>query len=514
MNIKFKIILFFIPLIIGFNTAFNAPLLDGFHEGEYLGNLLNIVDYYSGSSPFPVLIHGAMDYIPAIVSVHIFDVNNYIVFTRYFNIGAVVICWILWLDMSRVILRRHEERLVWFGLFYAIFMWMALSAGENPVLKQQSFIGTRDLFLMLSIWSSIRSSTIHNLSEKIFLILSGIFAAFSFYWSYDRGILSIIWISGLGFVFILNGRRREVASIFVGYICAIFAISEIGLFGKFSENLFNLKYWLINTNEIWNYPLKSKIVAIPYMAGMIGLFLFVIYNIFVSVGVRKAILANPYLLGLIIMQIVFFGKMLSLPGFPTSYYFIWPTLLLLIFEPPKFLLTTLIDKKLKNITGRADELRAIILESNGLLFFSISLVLIFLSNIFIQATLYNIKNILKWVPNEKIIEKKYYGLDGLDSTKFKCVFNWSNEGIFSVLLNVRYCTKYQYAVYISKNNESTVLAELKKQPPDLIIYDSPFWSMSIYGKHMRDRLPNIDQFIKDNYKMVPGMNGYVFAIPR
>jgi hypothetical protein len=506
-------IIFLVPVIIGLNTAFHAPLLDRFHEGEYLGNLLNMMGYYSKSAPFPVFVHGAMDYMPALISFLISDEHYYIALTRYLNIGAVVICWIMWLDMSRVILRRHEEKLVWLGLFYLIFLWMTLSIGADPVLKQQSFIGTRDLFLMLSIWSSIRSSSVQPVSGKLFLLFSGVFAAFALYWSYDRGILSLIWILGMGFVFILNGRQREVAIIFASYICSIFALSEIGLFGKFSENIYNIKYWIINTGEVWNYPLRDKIIALPYMAGMIGLFLFAVYNIVASDGIKKAILAKPYIVGLILMQIVLFGKMLSLPGFPTSYYFIWPTLLLLIFTPPKLLLTSLINKKMIRIANKADELRANFLKSKSLLFFSACLILIFLSNALVHSAL-SIRNLGRLMPNEKILEKKYYGIDTLDSRKIKCVFNWSNEGVFSVLLNVPYCTKYQYAVYISKGNEFAVLEELKSQPPDLIIYDSQFWSMSIFGRHMRNRLPNIDRFIMENYNLVSGANGYVFAIPK
>jgi hypothetical protein len=440
MQIKPIFIIFLVPVIVGFNTAFHTPLSDGFHEGEYLGNLLNLMGYYSGSLPFPVLIHGAMDYIPALISFLISGENYYIALTRYLNIGAVIICWILWLDISRVILLQHKERLIWFGIFYLIFLWMALSAGTNPVLKQQSFIGTRDLFLMLTIWSSIRSSSTHPMSARILLFFSGVFAAFSLYWSYDRGIFSLIWILAMGFIYILNGHRKEVAILFIGYICTVFALSEIGLFGKFSENLFNIKYWLINTSEIWNYPLRGKIIAIPYMVGMIGLFLFALYSVFVSDGVKKTILAKPYIVGLILMQIVFFRKMLALPGFPTSYYFIWPTLLLLIFAPPKFSLTTLINGKIISMVGKADDFRANFLKSKGFLFFLASLALIFFSNTLMQSAL-SVRNLGRLMSNDKILENKYYGISALDLQKINCVFNWSNEGVFSVMLNVPYCTK-------------------------------------------------------------------------
>lgn len=115
----------------------------------------------------------------------------------------------------------------------------------------------------------------------------------------------------------------------------------------------------------------------------------------------------------------------------------------------------------------------------------------------------------------KIVDVKRYGLDELSKLNVDCVFQWSNEGIFSYYLNTPFCTRFGYAVYISKDAEIAVLEELRVKPPSLIIYDTPHpWSMSIYGRHMRDRLPNIDQWIKENYAFQTNAAGYVFAIPR
>ena len=118
------------------------------------------------------------------------------------------------------------------------------------------------------------------------------------------------------------------------------------------------------------------------------------------------------------------------------------------------------------------------------------------------------------VSDQKLVDSKHYGYDVLADYEFECVFQWSNEGIFSLLSKKPYCTKYGYGIYISKVNEASALNELKKNPPGLIVYDSPYWSMKIYGRHMRDRLPAIDSFIKENYVFHNTGTGYVFATPK
>ena len=57
----------------------------------------------------------------------------------------------------------------------------------------------------------------------------------------------------------------------------------------------------------------------------------------------------------------------------------------------------------------------------------------------------------------------------------------------------------------------SVLNEFQRNPPELIVYDSPWWSINIYDRHMRERLPLIDKFIQSNYIFHNEGQGYVFA---
>ena len=56
--INSNFIFFVIPVILALSVELNASLIDSFHEGEYISNILAINQYYATRVDFPVLIHG------------------------------------------------------------------------------------------------------------------------------------------------------------------------------------------------------------------------------------------------------------------------------------------------------------------------------------------------------------------------------------------------------------------------------------------------------------------------
>ncbi len=48
-------------------------------------------------------------------------------------------------------------------------------------------------------------------------------------------------------------------------------------------------------------------------------------------------------------------------------------------------------------------------------------------------------------------------------------------------------------------------------PPAIVVFDTPFWSMNIYGRTMRDRLPAVDRYLRTNYQMFV-RDGYAMGV--
>lgn len=110
-----------------------------------------------------------------------------------------------------------------------------------------------------------------------------------------------------------------------------------------------------------------------------------------------------------------------------------------------------------------------------------------------------------------LVDINRFNLRELEQLDFDCVLQFSNEGVFSFFLKRRFCTPFLYSVYISKATQQLMLSEMIFAPPRLVIFSSNNWYGSIYGRSMKDRLPDIYLFLKQNYSFRSNEAGYVFA---
>ena len=80
---------------------------------------------------------------------------------------------------------------------------------------------------------------------------------------------------------------------------------------------------------------RSKLLAIPGATAMTCAAFLIIFNSTYNLLKKGFSDFGPLVFGLILIQIVLLIKLYQLPGFPTSYYFIWPTFLILIIDTPR-----------------------------------------------------------------------------------------------------------------------------------------------------------------------------------
>jgi hypothetical protein len=507
---------FVLPVLIAFNVDLRSPLVDSFHEGEYLDNLANIHGYFAGQNAFPVFIHGPMDYLPSLLASKLRNVDHVIVLTRFLNVFAVAIVWIAWLDLSRAILCRNADRLAWSTLFFLLFLWMALAGGNDQLLRRKAFLGIRDFFLLPAIWAAVRAALSGRARFKYPLfVLSGGLAAASFYWCYDRGVISALWALGLILAFAVRGRKTASFFLALGYAAALLLLPKAHVFGTMADNGHNILYWVRNNRDVWHMFLKDKIIALPHVLGEFLLAFLVMLHALRVVFRRLRDEIGPIVLGLVGIQLLFLLKLYEMPNYPASYYTIWPSFLILILTPPELSGMHLFSRVLGEC-GRALESAWRGARSPqwwGIVAAIAGLATVLLSNSVVSC-LVVARELVKNVPDSTLVSLKHYGVDSPDVQNAPCIFQWSNEGVFALLAKRPYCTQFPYAVYISQKDEPAVLLQLQRTPPALIVYDSPNWSMNIYGRSMKERLPRIDAFIRENYTFHEAGEDYVFATPK
>lgn len=502
------------PIILALSAQVEAPLLDGFHEGEYLVAAAVIRDYYLGNAVFPILVHGAMDYVPALIAAMLAGQDHLIVWTRLLNTMVVAICWVSFMDIGRTLLRNHPQRYVLLGVFVAVFFVMTNAADLDPIHRQQSFIGTRDFFLIVSIWSVVRAvACAQPFAVLGFHTLAGATAALSLYWSYDRGIIASVWLIALSVGFIYERRYKRVAVLLISYAAALLLVSETKILGTAGENLHNIAYWIKSSGDVWYMSLRAKALAIP---GALALLTFAMLVMAYAVGwllKNRQHPAVPQVLGFLAIQAVFLTKLYSLPSFPTSHYFIWPAVILLVTIAPELYWTRALNEQLTNF-WRVGHGWSVATRGGRILCFAlVALALSFFGNA-VSFSAFTVRAAIRAPADMELLDTERYAVEGISTDNVSCVLLWTNEGALSVYLNKRPCTNYLYPVYISQAEEKAVLSELKKSPPGLIVYDSPYWSTAIFKRSMKERLPAIDQFINENYVFRENRYGYIFATPK
>jgi len=98
--------------------------------------------------------------------------------------------------------------------------------------------------------------------------------------------------------------------------------------------------------------------------------------------------------------------------------------------------------------------------------------------------------------------------DRLIRSKSTCVFDLSNNGVINGLTTLPSCSRFTYPVYAGLVHETELINAVRETSPPAIVYSSTYWSYSIDGKSMRDRFPQLDIFLLQQYPNMECANGY------
>ncbi len=275
-----------ISAFIAFSTNLTSVIVDNFHEGEYLGFVWHIRAYYNNASEFPLLIHGAVDYIPSVIASIIFGNEHIIVGTRL--VGSILLWleWVLFLDLGYLLIPDSNQKKYWAAGFVAIFIALVPALGSDYLTMQGAFVGTRDFFLVVTIWAIAKH--LASLSKSVsyfFLWLASFGAAASIFWCYDRGVMAVAFI-GVIILWLLIWRRIADAGILLlATLISLMLIGNLNFVGSTMSNIENIKYWAMHGAELWSYPFEKQVL--PYIGGGI-MVLFSIAAIWVALLQRQS----------------------------------------------------------------------------------------------------------------------------------------------------------------------------------------------------------------------------------
>jgi hypothetical protein len=513
-----RLLLFFIASgFVAITTRLDFPLTDTFHEGEYVGNLWHMGAYYLQLTSFPLLIHGAMDYIPSLIALNIFGDSNIIIGTRAINTFLAMISWVLFMDICALFTRK-SERDFWSIVAVIVFFILSPPLYSTALSVQKAFLGPRDVFLLATIWTIARAEVnCRARSEYICLSISAMIMVTSFYWCYDRGIIGGLFMAFAMLRLLLFGKFSQFLVLTLFSIISLVVIEYAGWLGSFAENVENIVYWVQNSSEVWGWVEQSSFVN---LIAIFPVSLFLILGLILILHFR-AIKLKPmnYILiaGIIGVQILLFKTVYARIGAIRIMWAIWPSIVLLFYIGSR-IYTIEISTSFKRLYSMNAEIPFASIVSKRL--FKIA------SYIFLGFMLLSAQNsvrpflqgretfriLLEPPTDNQLVRSELREVSQeLKRLKVESVFSWTNEGVLALLAKKPYSTRYPYAVYASPGEESKMLSELIIANPIAIVINSTNWSTAIDGKEMKVRLPNIHKYITEKYPISMRFGSYTLV---
>ncbi len=518
---RLEIITAFVALSLSFANIRlclkDGVLDDYFHYGEYFASLLTLL---RETSFLPLTIHGAMDYVPGLLSMFLFGEGHYFFAT----------------EMTYVLL----------AFLGAVFLFALLIKWglSGPQLILAGFlipwvVDHRDFSLLLLI--GLYFLSVDREKQKTppitVLILLGLAGAFNFFWSTNRGIAGTISVGAALLMLAFKDRR---------FLLPVGVYGVTVLFVSFVHPVLSLNHYIGNlvilakTSYQWGYGLQRDPVILSLYMGLmlvgasalsilrwtkeertlttaahICLLLFLSIFYF-QIGTNRADFHHirmglmAFLIGLSFWhsvrgassgkstrrEVLILGIMTALTASVAVYFderYMWFIVLFLV---------SLIDP-----WGVSREKT----RKWVLLILAICFIVVIS-----DVVHHGLKGHYQWgmhifepPRNERLAkEPMKWVADQLVRSDTRCVFDMTNSGIINALADLPACGRFSYISYADRKFGAALIGCREAARPAAVVYSSTYWSYAIDGRPMRSRYPLLDQRIRTLYPFENCQHGY------
>lgn len=497
--ILFAFLAFSVFLVLQVDVGYQ--LADTFHEGEYVGLVWHMFSYYAGVASFPLVIHGAMDFLPSIFAKIIYGGDRIIVGTRIINSFIVIATWTFFLDFCWKLTKKSGKNAFWI-LIPVLLLLLASRHWGIALALHHAFIGPRDVFLIISLWAFISYKQCNGDAARIIyivtLISSGIFGL---YWSYDRGVMAALVTMVFAINILYRKKKNEILILLMASVVIISFLEYTKIVGSAWDLASNVLYWIQNSKEVWGnsilFPISLQALMLPAtLLALMPLVLIAVNNEYkLKINREVAIVVLLMVIELLMIKTIF-----NRAGLPRTSWGLWPLIAIFIYGVSRtkfggFESENNSTKNTTSITG----LQILVVAIPAL-----SLTIAF-SNFFYAYPNFSTFSAFKSNIKSPKLDTDLVSADVKNvSSKLAllqpgCAFGWTNEGVIALLAHLPLCTKFNYAVHSTLNGQSTIIKQLVTDNPSAIVFSTPNWSIKIDEKHMKDRLPDVFSFIEKNY---------------
>lgn len=500
------------------NLKGELVLNDPFHHGEFIATAVNL--FSEEPQGFSTLkIHGALDFIPALVARSVWNEENYFLPTLAIYNSLTILANLFFIAITFILTNGLKHK----------WKFLIASALTAPVI-----VGYRDLFLLSSLYVFIKTQkdTSNKSLNLFYLVLLGVSMSLGAFWSFDRGLAGIISI-GIGTIIASIKKPTKLISIisFIGF--SVYLSTNFSQF-SFDDYFENIRV-LIQTSSQWSYERNYDTLSRSVFALAIN-FLSAILLLHTAVTTPWSIERTATYTTLLALSVFMFKIGINRADYQHIYYSLWTPMLsafaanqssgkypriieflagslvlmtlalafrtnTLLISAVIYITTTSQSEKLKNLASIRIFVIATTLSALSFSHSTIRSIInkdyIWLNNIIVPPSNFAASTQgVQWV-SKHLLEANP-----------KCIFDLSNNGTINGLTNLPSCSRFIYPVYAGSMHQDELIDSLVKASPTAIVYSTTYWSYAIDGKSMQERFPALDRFIRLKYPKEKCAHGY------
>lgn len=502
------------------NLTGSVVLSDPFHDGEYFAVAVN---YFSQlPKPFhPLSIHGALDYIPALIARYGWGDELYFLPTAAIYSVLDAVAALLLLLITHELCRGRS-------LGWLVVLGMAVGSSW--------FVGYRDLLLLGCLYTFLMlSGRSWKLASNIaLLVLLGALVGFGMFWSFDRGVATAVCVGPPMLLMAWRNRINLVAAAALGITIILPGLFFDGFaLSAYLEN-FNV---LLQTSSQWSYGWRLHAVILTcFVAALNVLAIALTLRAFLISAISLQDAAGA--LALTLLSLIMLKIGVNRADVEHVFNGLWAPLLLMLSLPRQTFAIGKLTFAGFLVMGIA---AALSFKYHHVGFFVAACVMTHVciantqrgklpgSRVVTSLCILACASAVTYGGFKHYREGQYqwiahifsppsnvnavtpgveWASQRLHDNHAQCVFDLSNNGVINGLLALPSCTRFTYPVYAAQHHETELIRAVEETAPSAIVYSSTFPSYSIDGVTMRDRFKVLDSMLVARYPREECAQGY------
>lgn len=502
------VVVLFIIILSSPISAAAIPDFYAFHEGEQFQNIETIRRYWAGDVPFPLFVHGAMDYIPSMLGQALAGENRIIYGGRLALLAVSTLTWAVFVYQLIYIFRWKALDRKYLAVVLGLLALSFSTQDIGMVFVMEGTLGRRDLFIVLQSLSLLIFCTAESKSVQRAALVS-LFALipFSLGWSYDRGVAATVGCAAVGGLLLLRRDFANAALAVGSMVASALFMWVTAMFGRPHEIIANILYWARYSGDIWS---TNPTLGPGLLFSMLPLGFIVIAFAcaFLDKDVRTGRLLY-YVAFLAVVEVLLLKSAFNRPLLHRTLAVSWPALCAALIVWP----SVKQSETMVRVRSASEELLRVAM---GVLIFSIVM-------LFVEWTI--TPTLRTWAAQaprsypqlqERLAnlptDQQLAGPETLAVARHmkdeNCLLNWANQGMVAVLLPLPHCTRFPYLIYVHPDQQEELIRQIRLTPPKHVIIDSRDFAVAIDDRPMKERLPRVYEFLVRNYPQVSQIGRY------